>query len=81
MNATVLAIHSQNSRVLLGQLVGAADALAPEVAVTDRLAHDGDIAALDRLERIAERCNGLARLALQARQALRNELDQQPEAA
>ena len=44
--------------------------------------HDRDIAALDRLERIAERCNGLARLAMQARAALQCELDQlSPEAA
>jgi hypothetical protein len=82
MNATVFRAHSQGSRALLAQLVDAIDALPPQMAATDQLAHDRDIAALDRLERIAERCNGLARLAMQARAALQRELDQlSPEAA
>jgi hypothetical protein len=80
MNATVHAWHQRHSRALLAELVDAVDALAPQTAATDELAHDRDPVSIDRLERLAERFSGLSRLSLQAASALRRELDS-PEAA
>jgi len=76
MNALVRAQHDRSSREFLSELVSAVDALVPAVVDVDRLAADRDRAALERLERIAERCNALARLSLQARVALATELRQ-----
>lgn len=80
MNAAMRSLYGRSSREILGELVTAVDALPPAVVGADQLAADCDPAALERLERIAERCSGLSRLALQARAALANEL-RGPEAA
>jgi hypothetical protein len=54
----------------LAEIVAAADALPLAVRTTDRLARDGDRGALDALDRLAERAEGLRRHALLARGAL-----------
>ena len=82
MNAHLLALHRQPSAPLLAALTDAVDAQTPEVVRTVQMARDGDRSALDRLERVAERCGGLGRLANQARDALYREIETtSPEAA
>jgi hypothetical protein len=60
----------RSSRTLLDEIVSAADAMPLAVRSADRLARDGDRGALDALDRLAERAEGLRRHALLARGAL-----------
>ena len=67
MSATVF---MRPARQMLDEIVSAADAMPLAVRTADRLARDGNRSALDALERLAERAEGLRRHALLAREAL-----------
>jgi hypothetical protein len=58
------------ARDMLAEIVEAGDAMPLAVRTADRLARDGDRGALDALDRLAERAEGLRRHALLAREAL-----------
>jgi hypothetical protein len=66
-------VSMRDPRALLMELIAAAEALAPAVRTADALARDGDVRALDMLERIAERLGGAQRHANEARAALQRE--------
>jgi hypothetical protein len=78
VNASIEKAHNRPSRDLLQELGAACNALPSAVHETARLARDRDRSALDRLERIAERAEGIRRCALLARQALQEELRSAP---
>jgi hypothetical protein len=61
------------ARDMLAEIVEAGDAMPRAVRNADRLARDGDRGALDALDRLAERAEGLRRHALLAREALMRE--------
>jgi hypothetical protein len=69
MNASLM----RSSQTLLDEIVSAADAMPLAVRAADRLARIGDRAALDALERLAERFEGARRHALLACDAIRRE--------
>lgn len=66
-------MHSRSSADLIGDLVGAIDALPGAANSIARLVADRDRLAAERLERLSEQLEGIRRQALLARQALVNE--------
>lgn len=75
MNVALLdALYGKSASALVADLLSATEALPSAVGIAAQLASDRDRASLERLERLAERLDGLRRLSLQARAALQNEL-------
>jgi hypothetical protein len=60
----------RGSAALIPEVVAAGEGFPDAVRTVARLARDGDRSALDALERLAERAEGLRRHALLAREAI-----------
>jgi hypothetical protein len=63
----------RSSRALIDEVLTALEALPNAARTADRLVRDGDRAALDALERLAERLGGAQRHTNEARAALMRE--------
>ena len=66
--------YSVPAATLSAQMVDACDALPTAANTANRLVQDKDRAALEMLDRIAERAEGLRRLALRTREIYAREL-------
>lgn len=76
MNIAVLQrLYSTPALELAGELQGACAALPAAAAVLYQKVSDADRVALDQLERLAERAEGIRRLAMRTREALARETD------
>ncbi len=78
MNVALLQkLHATPALELAGELQGACGALPGAATTIYGRVTDKDRAALDMLERLAERAEGIRRLAMRTREALKREAEPQ----